>query len=423
MSVLVTNISELATVHAPTSGRKPGAAMNDLGIIHNAAMLVEERILWVGTQREAEKRFAAFPALPRYDCGGRAILPGFVDSHTHIVFAGSRADEFALRLRGASYQEIAARGGGIMATVRATRAASEEELFLSARTRILEALRHGTTTIEIKSGYGLTLDSELKILRIIERLQREMPVRIVATLLGAHAIPSDAPSREYFIEMLCTELIPEVARSRLATFCDVFADVGYFTTAEAERILVTGLDWGLQPKIHADEFADVGAARLAISIGAASADHLLHISLETIPEFARWRTVATLLPGTAYTLRLPMAPARTLIDAGATVALGTDCNPGSCRTENMQMIISLATQLAEMTLEEAITAATLHGAAALLREHEIGSLDVGKYADFIVLDSPSVLDLAYHFGTNRIAEVWIGGTRVVNIDAYGPNLH
>ncbi|KXB98606.1 MAG: hypothetical protein AA908_04300 [Chlorobi bacterium NICIL-2] len=416
MSVLLTNISELATVHAPSSGRKPGAAMNELGIIRNAAMLVEERILWVGTQRQAEKHFAAFPALPRYDCGGRAVLPGFVDSHTHIVFAGSRADEFALRLRGVSYQEIAARGGGIMATVRATRAASEEELFVSARTRIIEALRHGTTTLEVKSGYGLSLEAELKLLRVIERLQRELPVRIVATLLGAHAIPPDAASREAYIEMLCTELIPEVARNGLATFCDVFADVGYFTTAEAERILAAGLDWDLQPKIHADEFADVGAARLAISIGAASADHLLHIAPETIPEFARWRTVATLLPGTAYTLRLPMAPARALIDAGATVALATDCNPGSCRTENMQMIISLATQLAGMTVEEAITAATLHGAAALLREHEIGSLDVGKYADFIVLDSPSVLDLAYHFGTNRVAEVWIGGRRVVSND-------
>jgi len=413
MSILLTNISELATVRAPTSGRKPGAEMNNLGIIRDAALLVEERILWVGTRTEAEKRFGAYQALERYDCKGRAVLPGFVDSHTHIVFAGSRANEYALRLRGVSYHEIAARGGGIMATVRATRAASEDELLESARQRVLEALRHGTTTVEIKSGYGLSLEYELKLLNVIERLKHEVPVRIVATLLGAHAIPPDAPSREHYIDMLCTELIPEVARSGRATFCDVFADVGYFTIAEAEKILVSGLDWGLQPKLHADEFADVGAARLAIAVGAASADHLLNIAPESIPEFARWRTVATLLPGTAYTLRMPMAPARGLIDAGATVALATDCNPGSCRTENMQTVISFAIHLAGMTVEEAITAATLHGAAALLREHEIGSLDVGKYADFIVLDSPSVVDLAYHFGTNRVAEVWIGGKRLV----------
>ncbi len=413
MSILLTNISELVTVRAPTSGRKPGAEMTNLGIIHDAALLVEERILWIGTRTEAEKRFGAYRALERYDCEGRAVLPGFVDSHTHIVFAGSRADEYAIRLRGASYHDIAARGGGIMATVRETRAASEDELLESARQRVLEALRHGTTTVEIKSGYGLSLEHELRLLDVIERLKHEVPVRIVATLLGAHAIPPDAPSREYYIDMLCTELIPEVARTGRATFCDVFADVGYFTIAEAEKILVSGLDWGLQPKIHADEFADVGAARLAIAVGAVSADHLLNIAPETIPEYARWRTVATLLPGTAYTLRMPMAPARRLIDAGATVALATDCNPGSCRTENMQTVISLGIHLAGMTVEEAITAATLHGAAALLREHEIGSLDVGKYADFILLDSPSVVDLAYHFGTNRVAEVWIGGKRLV----------
>lgn len=417
MSLLLTNISELVTVQAPQSGRKPGTAMNQLGIIRDAAMLVEERIVWIGTRYEAEQRFGALP-IQRYDCGWRVVMPGFVDSHTHMVFAGFRADEFAQRIRGISYQEIAARGGGIMATVRATRAASDDELYQSAARLVMSALRHGTTTLEIKSGYGLSLDSELKILRVIERLRLTMPVRIIATFLGAHAIPPEyASCRQAYIEMLCNELIPEVGRQDLATFCDVFADVGYFTTAEAERILTAGIEWGLVPKIHADEFADVGAAQIAIAVGAASADHLLHIHPATIPEFGRWRTVATLLPGTAYTLKLPMPPARALIDAGATVALATDCNPGSCLTENMQVVMSLAVQLAGMTIEEAITAATLHGAAALLREHEIGSLQVGKYADFVILDSPSYAELVYHFGTNRVAEVWIGGKCVATNSA------
>lgn len=417
MSVLLTNISELVTVRAPIAGRNPGERMRQLGIVRDAAMLVEERIVWIGTRSQAERTFAHAP-IERYDCGGRAVLPGFVDSHTHMVFAGSRADEYAERIRGVSYREIAARGGGIMATVRATRSASEDELYERARSLVFSALHHGTTTLEIKSGYGLSVESELRILRVIRRLAETVPVRIVATFLGAHAIPPEyAERRNDYIELLCSELIPQVAREGLATFCDVFADVGYFTTDEAERILTAGADWGLIPKLHADEFADVGAARLAIAIGAASADHLLNISPETIPELARWRTVATLLPGTAYTLRLPMQPARALIDAGATVALATDCNPGSCYCENMQTVLSLAVQLCGMTIEEALTAATLHGAAALLREHEIGSLQIGKYADFIVLDSPSYADLAYHFGTNRVAEVWIGGRRVVTNSA------
>ncbi|GIV53933.1 MAG: imidazolonepropionase [Candidatus Kapaibacterium sp.] len=414
MSLLLTNISELVTVHTPQSGRKTGASMGQLGIISNAAMLVEERIIWIGTQAQADRLFRD-RSIERYDCRGRAVMPGFVDSHTHMVFAGNRADEFSQRIRGVSYQQIAARGGGIMATVRATRAASEEELYTAARQLVFSALRHGTTTLEIKTGYGLSVESELKMLRVIAQLAATLPVRIVATLLGAHAVPPEfAQRRDDYIAMLCTELIPEVGRAGLARFCDVFADEGYFTAAEAERILTAGLDWGLQPKIHADEFADVGAASVAIAVGAASADHLLHINPAMIPEFARWRTVATLLPGTAYTLRLPMPPARALIDAGATVALATDCNPGSCLTENIQMVLSLAVQLGGMTIEEAVTAATAHGAAALLLEQDVGSIQVGKYADFLILDSPSIADLVYHFGTNRVAEVWIGGRCVAN---------
>lgn len=414
MSILLTNISELVTVSAPVAGRNPGARMNELHVIPDGAILIEEHIVWIGSRSQAE-RLLQNHSVERYDCRWRAVLPGFVDSHSHMVFAGWRGNEFLQRLRGLTYREIAERGGGILATVTRTRAASIEELYQNARRLVTEALRHGTTTLEIKSGYGLDIESELKLLRVIRLLQEHFPVRIVATFLGAHAIPPEYVScRENYIRMLCTELIPEVGRTGLAQFCDVFVDEGYFTVAEAEQILVAGLDYGLQPKLHADEFANVGAARLAIALGAVSADHLLNIDPAVVPEFARWRTVATLLPGTAYTLRLPMPPARMLIDAGATVALATDCNPGSCFCTNMQTMITLATQCTGMAMEEALTAATLHGAAALLREHEVGSLQVGKYADFLILDSASYADIGYHFGTNRVAEVWIGGKKVID---------
>jgi imidazolonepropionase len=412
MATLLYNIGQLVTVRAGGERAKAGAAMQELGIIPDGALLVEERIRWVGTTAEAYRQREAglFHWDTAYDVGGRVVIPGFVDSHTHMVFAGSRAEEYDRRLRGESYQQIAAAGGGILATVRAVRRASEEELLAAARPLLWSALRHGTTTVEIKSGYGLTTADELKLLRVIRRLAQELPLRIVPTFLGAHAVPPEYEGRrEAYVDLICREMLPTVAAEGLAEYCDVFADEGYFTLQEAERILRTAQDYGLRLRLHADELAPFGAAELAARLGAVSADHLLHVSDAGIAALQRAGTIATLLPGTAYTLRLPYAPARELIAAGVPVALATDCNPGTCLCENMQLILSLACQCMGMLPAEALSAATLNGAAALERSHELGSLEAGKYADFLVLRCRNVLELVYHFGVNHVAEVWIGG--------------
>jgi len=415
MATLLYNIGQLVTVAAEGQPVKAGEAMQELGIRSDAAMLFAERILWIGTLEEARALQAQGKLHwdTAVDAKGRVVVPGFVDSHTHALFAGSRLQEFLLRLRGYSYQQIAAAGGGIWATVQAVRAASLEQLLQAAQPLLQSALRHGTTTIEIKSGYGLDLESELKMLRAIRELRRMLPLRIVATFLGAHAIPPEyATQRHRYVELLCKEMIPAVAAEGLAEYCDVFADEGYFTLHEAEQILSTAQQYGLRLRLHADELSPFGAAELAARLGARSADHLLYISDAGIEALHRSGTIATLLPGTAYTLGLPYAPARRLIAAGVPVALATDCNPGSCLCENMQMVLSLACQQMRMLPAEALTAATLNGAAALDRSAELGSLEVGKLADFLVLRLSDFAEMVYHFGVNHVAEVWIGGERV-----------
>ncbi|MBK9249615.1 MAG: imidazolonepropionase [Ignavibacteria bacterium] len=415
MLTLLTNISSLVTSAANGALKKSGSDMQSIGEIRNAAMLVDDKILWTGTSRDAQ----AFCLVHNYqptqviDCTGKTVLPGFVDSHTHIVFAGSRSDEFARRLRGESYQQIAAEGGGILRTMNAVRAASQEEIEAVGRRLAHSAMRHGTTTIEIKSGYGLTLESELKLLRAARTLKAELPIRVITTFLGAHDFPPEySNNNEGYIDLICNEMIPAVASEGLADFCDVFTDTGYYTVAQSERILHTALDAGMRVKVHADELSDVSAASMAAIIGAVSADHLLFISDDGIDDMAKHGTIATLLPGTAYTLRLPYAPARKMIERGAAIALATDCNPGSCFTENMQTILSLACSGMKMTVEEALTAATLNGAAALEFSHLVGSLEVGKYADFIIADCAEYPELVYHFGINHAAEVWAGGVRI-----------
>ncbi|MCS7177592.1 MAG: imidazolonepropionase [Candidatus Kapabacteria bacterium] len=412
MALLVTNIGQLVTVRAEGARVKVGEAMQELGIVHDAAMVVEERILWVGPKTEAYslRSTGLLQWEAEWDVGGRVVIPGFVDAHTHMVFSGSRVEEYSQRLRGATYAEIAAAGGGIMTTVRTVRATGEEELFRQASALLWSALQHGTTTAEIKSGYGLTTADELKLLRVIRRLAQELPLRIVPTFMGAHAFPPEYRNcRSKYIELICQEMLPAVAAEGLAEYCDVFVDEGYFTPQEAERILRTAQDYGLRPRLHADELAPVGAAELAARVGAVSADHLLHVSDAGIAALRSAGTIAVLLPGTAYTLRLPYAPARRLIAAGVPVALATDCNPGSCFCENMQVVLSLACQCMGMLPEEALVAATLNGAAALERSHLLGSLEVGKYADFLVLRLQDVREMVYHFGVNHVAEVWIGG--------------
>lgn len=390
--------------------------MRDIGEIKDGALLFGEEIEWLGTTQAANEKLTSGSISPDkiIDARGKTIIPGFVDSHTHIVFAGSRANEFARRLRGATYREIAESGGGIQTTVKATREASIEELVENGRMLALSALKHGTTAIEIKSGYGLSIESEMKMLRAIKILKQELPIHVSATFMGAHDFPPEyKDNHQKYVDLICNEMLPAVAAEGLAEYCDAFVDQGYYTIAQAEKIMETACNFGMKIKMHCDELACVGAAELAGKLHAASADHLLYISDEGIQALKESGTVATLLPGTAYFIRLPYAPARKLIDAGAIVALATDCNPGSCFTENMQLILSLAVINMQMTAEEALTAATLNGAAALGLSDSMGSLEAGKKANFLILDVPTYEDLFYHFGINHVEHVFVNGRKVV----------
>lgn len=394
--------------------------MQHLHVITAGAMLIVDNLVhWVGTAQEAHEHLEnlTFIADEIIDCEGKTILPGFVDSHTHIVFAGNRSHEFARRLRGATYQDIAAEGGGILATMRAVRNSSVEEIAMKGIQLAISAMKYGTTTIEIKSGYGLSLEAEMKLLQAIQLIKQEVPLRIVSTFMGAHDFPPeariDATSRRAYIDVILNEMLPRVAEEKLAEFCDVFTDKGYYTLDETEEILAEASRLGLKTKVHADELYNTESARLAAQIGASSADHLLCISEQGMKALAESDTVATLLPGTAYFLGLPYAPARRLISSGACVAIASDCNPGSCFSENMQLMMSLACTQMKMSMEETLHAATINGAKALHLDSICGSLEVGKSADFVLMNTPAYTDVMYHFGVNHAQEVWIAGRREI----------
>lgn len=390
---------------------KCGRRMRDLAVIEDGAVIVrDEHIAWIGPT-------ASLPPLPpnaeTIDASGKVVLPGFVDSHTHLIFAGARADEFEQRLQGASYQETAARGGGINATVQRVRKASKEELKALARPRLERFLRFGVTTVEIKSGYGLTVADELKCLEAIAELNAEGPLDLVPTFLGAHAVPPEFRSdRDGYVRLLVDTMLPEVARSRLGEFCDVFCETGVFSLEESSRILNRARDLGMRLKLHADELSPLGGAELAARLGAVSADHLLAITDAGIDALARSETVATLLPGTAFFLSLNYAPARKLIERGVTVALASDCNPGTCPSENLPLVGTMACTQMKMLPAEAVSALTLNGAAALARSDRIGSIEPGKFADLIVCDVSDYRQLFYHFGVSHVWRVIKNG-RVV----------
>lgn len=355
-----------------------------------------------------------YPQAKIIDCTNRVLTPGFVDSHTHAVFAGTRAAEYEMRAQGLDYMEIARRGGGINASVRDVRTRSEEELVELARPRLRDAILHGTTTIEIKSGYGLDLENELKLLRVIRRLQAESPLDIVPTFLGAHDVPSEYRDRRPdYVDLVCNEMIPAVAAANLAVFCDVFMEPGAFTAEESRRILTAGQQHGLIPKLHADEFANSAAAELAVEMGAASADHLGAISEAGISAMAASTTVATLLPATLFFLgKKAYAPVRTLIQRGVRVALATDFNPGTAPSPSMPLVLTMACSQMQMTPAEAIEAATAGGARALLRD-DVGVLRPGSKADILVWQVTDHREIPYHFGKPPLAEVWKGGARIV----------
>ncbi len=415
MKTLITNINSLVTVNAGANGFKAGKDMREIGEITDGAMIFGETIEWLGKSEDVEKFILDnnIKIDQKINGSGKTILPGFVDSHTHIVFAGNRSEEFAKRLRGYTYRQIAAEGGGILRTMTATRAATVEQLVEKGRELALSVMAHGTTAIEIKSGYGLTTESELNQLRAIKALKEELPLEISSTFLGAHDFPPEyKDNHDKYVGLICNEMLPKVAGEGLAEYCDAFVDEGYYTLEQSEKIFETAKTLGLKIRVHADELANVSAASLAAKVGAVSADHLLCISDEGINDLKNSGTIATLLPGTAYFIRMPYAPARKIIDSGVVTALATDCNPGSCFTENMQTILSLAVINMKMTAEEAISAATINGAAALGKSDRMGSLEPGKLADFIILNIPSYVDLFYHFGINHVRETWIKGKKI-----------
>ena len=402
---------------AGPAGPRRGSAQGELGIVRDGALAAgaDGRILAVGTTAEVRGAVHLAPDARVIDATGRAVLPGFVDPHTHAIFAGDRADEFARRLEGADYLEILAAGGGILSTVRATRAASESELAERARGYLAEMLRHGTTTVEIKSGYGLTVEDELKLLRVARSLDQHGPPAVVPTFLGAHTVPPEYRDRpDAYVDLVTEEMVPRVAEEGLARFCDVFCERDVFSVEQSRRILAAGRAHGLAPKVHADQKTPLGGARLAATLGAVSADHLEHAAEEDLHALARAGTVAVLLSGAALMLmETVQAPARRMIELGVPVALATDFNPGTCPILSVPLIVGLACLRRLLTPAEVIVAATLNAAYAVGLGEQVGSLEPGKRADVVILDAPSHLHLAYWFGSNLVHTVVKDGRVVV----------
>ncbi|MBZ5494760.1 MAG: imidazolonepropionase [Acidobacteriia bacterium] len=415
--LLIKNIGQIVTLRGGAVPRR-GSSMSELGIIENGAILVRaEHIIWVGPTREVPMR-ELDPRHETFDGAGLDLvaLPGFVDSHTHPIFGGTRAHEYDLRCQGKSYQEIAAAGGGIRASVRQLRAASPDQLVDCAERYFLEFLRHGTTTIEAKSGYGLSLEDELKSLQVLAALRGRSRLETVSTFLGAHDVPDELrDSRSEYVRRIIEEMIPRVARDGLAQFCDVFCDVGYFTVEESRAILQAAKRAGLALRIHAEQLAHSGGARLAAELGALSADHLEWVDDADVEVLQRAGTVATLVPGVTFNLGLTRyPPARKLIEAGVPVVLATDFNPGSCFTLNMQLILSIACSQMKMTPAEVISAATLNAAYALGLSERLGSLEEGKQADIVLMNVPDYREIPYFFGVNHCALTLKRGNIVIN---------
>ncbi len=398
--LVVTGTSRVVTGD-PATGEGP------LGVIERGALAgFEGRIVWAGPERDLRGAVETTPDAHEVDAGGGAVLPGLVDCHTHLVFAGDRSEEFAARLRGSRYT-----GGGVRTTVAATRAASDEELEVLARDRLRRFLEFGVTTVEAKSGYGLTLEHERRLLEVAARL--DGPAEIVRTFMGAHVVPEEfAGDTEGYVSLLADEMIPGLGN--LAEFCDVWCDDGAFTVEQARRILRAGRAEGLGLKVHAEQLAHSGGAAVAAEFGAVSAEHLEHATEDDADALARSRTVAVLMPGASLMTGQPFAPARMLIDRGVTVALSTDFNPGSSYSENLQLVVALACAHLKMTPEEAILGVTRHAAMAVSREQNIGRLVPGARADILVLEARSYIDLAYHYGVNLTRTVLTSRARTAS---------
>lgn len=415
--IFIKNAAQIATLASIHEGPRKKEAMSDLGLIEDGAILIDgEKIIAVGTTEELERSYAEEIAQAEIvDAAGHLITPGLVDPHTHVVFGGSREQEFEMRLEGHSYMDIMNAGGGIHATMRMTREATEDELFEQTWERLDSFLKHGVTTVESKSGYGMDKETELKQLHVMKLLQDKHPIDLVPTFMGAHAVPIEYKGREdEFVQHVINDMLPIIAEQELAEFNDVFCEKGVFTPEQSEAILEAGKKLGLTPKIHADEIAPYGGAELSAKVGAISAEHLLKASEQGIKDMAKANVIACLLPATALFLREEAAQGRQMIDQGVAVAISTDCNPGSSPTTSMPLVMNLACILMRLTPAEALTAATYNAACAINRNKEVGSLEVGKKADIVLWNVKNYQGLQYKFGVNHVKKVWKAGKEVVS---------
>ncbi|SEI78886.1 imidazolonepropionase [Bhargavaea ginsengi] len=411
----IKHAAQLVTV-ADGNGPRTGAGMSELGLIEDGSVWIENgEIKAVGTTAELNTQFGEWEEdADVFEAYGKLVTPGLVDPHTHFVYGGSREREFEMRLEGASYMDIMNAGGGIHATARMTRDATEKDLYLQAERRLDSFLRHGVTTVEGKSGYGMDLETELKQLDVMKQLNERHPVDIVPTFMGAHAVPPEYKGREEeFVSLIIDEMIPAVASEKLAVFNDVFCEVGVYTPEQSRRILEAGKRHGLTPKIHADEIEPYGGAELAAEVGAISAEHLLKASDGGIRKMEEAGVIACLLPATALYLREKAARGREMIDAGVPVAISTDCNPGSSPTTSMPLVMNLACISMRMTPAEALVAATINAAYAIGVQDKAGSIEQGKQADLVMWNVKSYQELQYLFGINHVSAVWKKGERVV----------
>ena len=414
--LVVINAGQLVTAAGYSGRPKRGSELAELGIITDGAVAVKEGLITaVGTTTAIMEQVEAAEGATLIDAGGKVVLPGLVDPHTHLIFAGSREDEFEMKIRGAAYLDILAKGGGILSTVRSTRAAGEAELVRVGKKYLAEMLSQGTTTTEVKSGYGLTVADELKQLRAIRTLQKTQPVELVPTFLGAHAIPEEYRGNpDAFVELVIREMLPAVERAGLAECCDVFCEEGVFTVEQSRRILQAARTLGFKLKLHADEIVPLGGAELAAELEALSADHLVAITGKGIEKLAASKTVAVLLPATTFCLMgTKYAPAREMIAAGVAVALAGDFNPGSSPVNSLPVVMGIACRQLKMTPAEAISAVTINAAHAIGRASELGSIEVGKKADLVIFDAADYRSIAYRFGTNLVEKVIKSGRPVV----------
>ncbi|MFI5387111.1 MAG: imidazolonepropionase [Fimbriimonadales bacterium] len=408
--VAVVNCSQLVTVAGPARPRV-GAEMSDLFVVEDAGMLIKNGRI-TDIDHSAEIEAMVLPGTEVVDCEGKCVLPGFVDAHAHPVFAGNRVGEFEMRSKGATYEEIAAAGGGIWSTVEKTRAADEDDLADETRDHLDWALRCGTTTMEAKSGYGLSTSEEMKMLRVVKSLNEAGPMRLVPTFLGAHAIPRGIPASDY-LRTILEIMLPGVVEAGLAEFCDVFCEKGYFSIADSREILIRAKELGLGMRIHADQLTNNGGAKLAAELDAKTADHLEHTDEAGIKAMQKAGVQPVLLPGSVYALGKEKYPlARTMIDEGLAVVVATDFNPGSSPTPSIPMVVNLACTQMRMTPAEAITAATLNAAYSLNLGSQIGSLEPGKRADFVIFDTSDYREIAYYFGLEHAGRVFIDGKAV-----------